>query len=41
MKIQYIEKRFRQTSLAIIDKANEIIATYLEMGLDLTLRQLY
>ncbi len=40
-KIQYIEKKFTESTLDIINKANEIIEEYQEDGLDLTLRQLY
>lgn len=40
-KILYIQKSFRESSLAIIMKANEIIQKYAEQGFDLTLRQLY
>ncbi len=40
-KEAYIEKDFRETSLAIIDQANAIIGEYLEQGFSLTLRQLY
>lgn len=41
MKIKYINKRFSGGSLAIIAKANEIIAEYSAQGFLLTLRQLY
>lgn len=41
MKIKYIDKTFRDKSLDIIDKANEIIREYASMGYDLTLRMLY
>ena len=41
MKISYKDPRFSRTSLARIDKVNEIIDEYLAMGLRLTLRQLY
>jgi len=41
MKIQYIEKRFSKTSLAIIAHANTIIYEYAQQGYILTLRQLY
>lgn len=41
MRIAYIEKQFSDKSLAIIDKANEIIDEYSEQGFSLTLRQLY
>jgi hypothetical protein len=40
-KVAYIDKRFSKKSLAIIEKANEIIAEYAADGLQLTLRQLY
>jgi hypothetical protein len=39
--IEYVPKRFNKSSLAIIDKANEIIAEYQAQGFVLTLRQLY
>lgn len=41
MKRRYIGKNFRNSSLALIDKANEIIEDYIAEGYDLTLRQLY
>lgn len=41
MKTAYIDKNFRQKSLAIIDQANEIIEEFEAKGYDLTLRQLY
>lgn len=37
----FIEKNFRSDSLAVIHKANEIIADYQAQGYTLTLRQLY
>jgi len=37
----YVETKFRKSSLALIDKANEIIDEYQSEGYDLTLRQLY
>lgn len=40
-RICYTPKRFSAGSLAIIEKANEIIAEYQAAGYDLTLRQLY
>lgn len=40
-QIQYKEIQFRESSLAIIKQANQIIATYQEQGYLLTLRQLY
>lgn len=40
-KIKYQEFNFRESTLAIIRKANEIIAEYQAQGFDLTLRQLY
>ncbi len=40
-EIAYITKRFSDSSLAIIAKANEICAEYAGQGFDLTLRQLY
>ena len=39
MKRLYVEKNFRKASIALIDKANEIIEEYQEQGYDLTLRQ--
>ncbi len=41
MKIKYVPKQFRQTSLDIIEVSNSIIVEYQEQGFDLTLRQLY
>jgi hypothetical protein len=41
MKEQFITKNFKQPSLDIIDKANEIIDDYRAQGFSLTLRQLY
>jgi len=41
MKISYINKTFRKSSLALIKQANEIIEEYAQEGYDLTLRQLY
>lgn len=40
-KICYVEKRFNESSLALIQTANEIIAEYIRQGYKLTLRQLY
>lgn len=40
-KIAYINKRFREASLAKIDQANEIIEDYAAQGFTLTLRQLF
>lgn len=40
-KIKYIEKRFRNDTLDLIDTANEIIEDYQRRGYELTLRQLY
>src|SRR5579864_7879084 len=40
-KIAYKEFNFRAPTLAIVKKANEIIAEYAAQGFDLTLRQLY
>lgn len=39
--ICYVSKKLRPDSMAIIDKANEIIADYERQGFQLTLRQLY
>lgn len=41
MKIKYINKRFKEKSLQVIEKVNEIIDEYINQGFDLTLRQLY
>lgn len=41
MKIVYIEKRFSDKSMEIINSANNIIDEYIDRGFDLTLRQLY
>lgn len=41
MKLQYKEIAFRASSLALIDKANEILGEYAARGLVVTLRQLY
>lgn len=40
-KIKYREFKFRPATLAMIKKANEIIAEYAAQGFDLTLRQMY
>ena len=40
-KIKYKSFNFRSATLAMIQKANEIIAEYARQGFDLTLRQLY
>jgi hypothetical protein len=40
-KIQYRDCNFKGERLAIIDQANDIIATYRAQGYTLTLRQLY
>ena len=40
-RICYVEKNFRESSLAIVAQANEIIEEYTAQGFDLTLRQLY
>ena len=39
--IAYVPKRFQAKSERLIIQANEILAEYAELGLDLTLRQLY
>lgn len=39
--INYIKHNFHASTLAIVDKAEEICAQYQAMGYDLTLRQLY
>lgn len=41
MLLQYQTFNFRQSTIALIDQANEIIAEYLAEGYELTLRQLY
>jgi len=41
MKIKYTDFNFRESSLKVIEQANEIIADYQAQGFDLTLRQLY
>lgn len=41
MKEQFIQKNFRDKSLALINAANEIIDEYRAQGFTLTLRQLY
>ncbi len=41
MKIKYKSRRFQQSSLVMIQRANEIIEEYQAEGLSLTLRQLY
>jgi len=41
MRKAYIEKRFRDKSLELIEVAEGILEDYLERGYDLTLRQLY
>jgi len=41
MKICYQEINFRQHSLELIERVNQIIDEYHEMGYDLTLRQVY
>lgn len=40
-KIAYVTKNFRADTLAIIAKANSVIADYMRQGFKLTLRQLY
>jgi hypothetical protein len=41
VKIKYIDKRFNQSSLDIIKKADAIVTEYAGQGFDLTIRQLY
>lgn len=41
MKLCYEDKTFRDSTLAIIEQANEIIDEYMSDGMQLTLRQLY
>lgn len=38
---QFVERKFQESSLALIEKANEIIEDYQAQGFTLTLRQLY
>src|ERR1700722_6265193 len=38
---QFVDRKFQDGSLALIEKANEIIADYQAQGFTLTLRQLY
>ena len=40
-RIKYVDVNFRESTLARIQQANEIIEEYREQGFDLTLRQLY
>lgn len=40
-KIKYVSKRFRASSLQVIEEVNAIISEYQDGGYDLTLRQLY
>jgi hypothetical protein len=40
-KIAYITRKFKDHSLDVIEKANEILESYAAEGYDLTLRQLY
>lgn len=40
-KICYVERKFSQRSVEVIDQANEIIEDYVAQGFVLTLRQLY
>ncbi len=39
--IQYVSRKFKDGSLGVIEKANEILKDYERQGFDLTLRQLY
>jgi hypothetical protein len=39
--IRYVAKKFRDSSLAVITQANDILEEYERQGYDLTLRQLY
>jgi hypothetical protein len=41
VKEKYIEKRFREESISMINRVNHIIEEYSEKGYDLTLRQVY
>lgn len=41
MKIRYQPRNFSQSSLAVINRANQILEEYADQGYDLTLRQLY
>lgn len=40
-KIPYIERKFRDETLVVIDTANNILESYQKQGFQLTLRQLY
>lgn len=40
-KIEYIDKKFRTSSLKLIEKINGVIQDYAEQGYSLTLRQVY
>lgn len=40
-RIQYVERRFSEATIRIINQANSIIEEYSGQGFDLTLRQLY
>ena len=40
-KITYVARKFAAATMAVINRANEIIAGYVAQGYDLTLRQLY
>lgn len=40
-KIEYVQKNFNASTLAVIDQANAIISEYIRKGFILTLRQLY
>lgn len=40
-KIEYVPKRFRASTLMVINNANAIIEEYQDAGYDLTLRQIY
>ncbi len=40
-KIAYIDKQFRDTTLTVINQANDIVREYWAQGYSLTLRQLY
>jgi hypothetical protein len=40
-KIEYVKKKLRPATLEIVEKVNDIIASYMADGFDLTLRQVY
>lgn len=40
-KIEYVPRKFGESALAMIEKANQVMADYAAQGYELTLRQLY